>query len=285
MRDDYPNTENLAQTVAREARRPIDIRELDGRHLFAVPEGFTLETDEALLKLQPAPLRPTGKVHLQTLDSFIDYLLKHRGVGTTVWCQANYVAGTVDFIAVLNDHEPSAEQDAPGWRDFRATFKPAYSVEWSRWTKSNREKMSQVEFATFIDDNLKDIAPPEEGLPSGTQMLQMASCIEISQDKRIKSAVRLQSGGIQVEYVENDDAATVERMQLFERFRLGIPVFWQGAAYKLDARLRYKHSEAKLALWYELVRPDKLVEDAIGEMVAIIEERLELAVLFGSPDA
>ena len=68
------------------------------------------------------------------------------------------------------------------------------------------------------------------------------------------------SGGVQMSFVQDDDNQTLEKMQLFERFSIGIPVFWNGDAYRLDARLRYRVREGVLKFWYELIRPEKCLK-------------------------
>ena len=41
-----------------------------------------------------------------------------------------------------------------------------------------------------------------------------------------------------------------------------MPIYFNGAAYRIDARLKYRIREGKLTLWYELIRPEKIIEDA-----------------------
>lgn len=106
--------------------------------------------------------------------------------------------------------------------------------------------MTQAEFATFIEDNLADIAG-SDGLPSGADMLRMSIDFEAKQDMRFKSALRLQSGGVDLAFVQQEDNGTLEKMKLFDRFAIGVPVFWGDAAYRVEARLRYRVREGKLS--------------------------------------
>ncbi|KAG1439574.1 hypothetical protein G6F57_019347 [Rhizopus arrhizus] len=143
-----------------------------------------------------------------------------------------------------------------------------------------------MEFATFIEDNIHCFAGNDveggKGFPSGGEMLQMALAFEASSEKRIRSAVRLQSGGVQIEHVDTDDAATVSRMQAFDRFRLGLAPFWRGDSYPLEAKLRYRNTGGGLSLWYDLVRPDRVVDHAVEEMLAQIEATTAIKPIFGS---
>lgn len=113
------------------------------------------------------------------------------------------------------------------------------------------------------------------------QLLQMALAFEASSEKRVRSAVRLQSGGVNIEHVDTDDAATVTRMQAFDRFRLGLAPFWRGDSYPLEAKLRYRNSSSGLSLWYDLVRPDRVVDYAVEEILAKIEAATTIKPIFG----
>lgn len=270
--------ENIAATIAREARKPF---ELSGdKEYIAIPDGWKLEDCEKTL---PTPRRKKASVVLADADSFISYLKRHGSLASaTIWCEADYKSGQVSFTGIMNDH--SEEVDGQQWRDHIVKLVPAKAVEWERWVASNRKPMSQLDFATFIEENLADIATAP-GFPSGTDMLQMATGLEIAQDSMIKSAIRLQSGGVRMEYVEDSNAETVRSMEVFSKFALGLPVFYSGAAYMLEARLKYKLSGGKLSFWYELIRPDKVVEDAAKTITTTIQEATGFPLFHGKPFA
>jgi uncharacterized protein YfdQ (DUF2303 family) len=277
---------NIAETIALESRKPIPLTTLGSHTLFAVPDGFHVETDAALQKLQPHPERLVGSVALDTIESFVDYVNRHKTAATTIWCKTDSVAGSTTFTAIINDHgaAPKGLPGVPGWRDFRAVFTPLRSLEWKTWAGSNRTGMSQDEFAIFVDDNLKDIATVE-GQPTGTEMLALATQFEITQDKRFRSAVRVQSGGVNLEYVENDDEGTIQRMMMFDRFTLGLSPFWRGKGLYVQARLKYSLREGKLKLWYELVRPDIAFEMATNALIEKLSADLAQPILFGNAAA
>lgn len=279
-----PELHNLAETLAREMKQPIEIISEPAGDIkrVALPPGWTLaERDDA--KLRATPSRKAANVRLNEADSFIDYIKRHGSLtDSTIWCVADYLAGKVSFLGILNDH--GEEENRPAWRDHRATFTPEFSEEWHRWTGKHQQPFSQVEFASFVEDNLKDIASVE-GQPSGAQMLEMALTFEANQDMRFKSAIRLQSGGVQMSFVQDDDAQTLQKMQVFDRFSLGFPVFWNGDAYRLDARLRYRVRDGKLTFWFELIRQDKVLEDATQTLIAQIREKTGTPFFFGEPFA
>ncbi|MDR2173633.1 MAG: YfdQ family protein [Burkholderiales bacterium] len=277
------SSENLAETLAREMKKPEVLDSASSAfatRTILLPPGWTSEyqDDEGDL---PAPRRKTATVRLDDVNSFIDYVKRHGSLArASIWCEANYAKGSVELIAILNDH--GEEESEPAWRDHKAFFRPALSEEWNRWIGGNKKQFSQAEFAAFIEDNMGDVAGAD-GSATGAQMLDMALQFEANQDMRFKSAIRLQNGGVQMSFVHDDDDATLAKMQMFDRFNLGIPVFWNDAAYKIDVRLRYRVREGKLTFWYELLRHDKALEAATKEMLDSIRKQTGTTFFFGKP--
>ena len=272
------NQQNIAETVAREARKPFPIS--NDCSFIAVPDGWRLEDTE---KTELTPRRKVGKVAMTDADSFIGYVKRHGALANaTIWCDANFTAGKVALTAILNDH--GELEGAQEWRDHLATFVPVFSEEWKRWNGANKHAFNQAEFAAFIEENLKDIASVD-GSPSGAQMLEMALSFEANQDMRFKSAIRLQNGGVQMSFVQDDDSQTLAKMQMFDRFSIGLPVFWNGDAYQIDARLRYRVRDGKLTFWFELIRQDKVLEAATKTLIEKIKAETGKPFFFGTPFA
>lgn len=235
-----------------------------------VPKGWQLQKldNEHLLA---HPRRTTAVATMGDDDSFVAYVLRHAKPGSLVWCEFNPVASRLHFTAVFDEHH-----DKPGWRAHRATFAPTLSPEWQKWNQYNKQSKSQLAFAEFIEQNEQDISNLD-GYPTSLQMLTMATEFEARQDQRIKSTLRLQSGGIQLEYVADADKGTVERMKVFDKFVIGIPVFWSTpkaeapiAAYQIKARLRYRMQEGRVTFYYDLIRPDLVHQAAALALVAKI---------------
>lgn len=273
---------NIAEILAREMKQPIEIISEPGGNIkrVALPPGWTLYEKDDDSKLLAVPRRKRATVKLQDADSFINYIKRHGSLtGSTIWCVADYKAGKVDFLGIINDHGEDATQ--ADWRDHRASFSPEFSEEWNRWVGMHKEPFTQADFAAFIEDNLKDIVSVS-GSPTGGQMLEMAVTFEANQDMRFKSAIRLQNGGVQMSFVQDDDAQTLQKMQVFDRFSLGFSVFWNGDPYQLDARLRYRVRDGKLTFWFELIRQDKVLEAATQTLITQIREKTGNPFFFGA---
>lgn len=247
-----------------------------------LPPGWRAETQDIdLSTVDPQPARRTGTVDLLDPESYIAFVASYTaqpGETPRIYVATDYILGSVNFIAVLNDHG-----DGPQWRDYRVNFQPRPSIEWTTWRLHSAQEMSQSAFAVFLEDNAKDIATVE-GLPTSAQMLQMALNFESTAEARIKSSVRLQSGTVAFSYTDAEDDATLKRMEMFGRFAIGIPAFYNGTPYRIDARLRYRNSAGKLTFWYELIRADLVLQDATRDLIKSIRDALPaVPVLMGVP--
>lgn len=274
---------NIAETLAKEMKAPVEIISEAGGNMkrVALPPGWTLVEKDDDAKLLSAPRRKIAKVKMHDAESFIDYTRRHGSLtDSTIWCIADYKAGKVGFTAILNDH--GEEESQAAFRDHRATFSPEFSEEWNRWTSKNKQPFNQAAFAEYIEENLKDIASVE-GSPTGAQMLEMALAFEANQDMKFKSAIRLQNGGVQMAFTQDDDAGTLAKMSAFDRFTVGFPVFWNGDAYRIDARLRYRVREGKLTFWFELIRQDLILEAATQTLITVIRDKTGNPFFFGEP--
>lgn len=250
-------------------------RRADGDYAI-VPQGYVLNDLEPY---QRFPRRKRGNVSMSTVESFIAYVNKHYTQDySVIYAALDPTKYMASMVAVLNDHS-SLNAD---WRDHKCTFIPKGSVEFGRWLGKDRMPMKQVEFAAWLEDNLGDIATVE-GFPTGVEILKMAIGFEATADKRLKSRINLQSGGVRFEFVDDEDKDTRTTMEAYSRFMLGLPVFYGAkVAYQVEARLKYREHNGSLTFWYELIRPDKVFAEAIEEDLKRVVDETDVMMLYGS---
>lgn len=251
-----------------------------GQHFVILRDETGKERIEQLPEIS-APLFGEGTVQLHDAASFAEYVRRlNAGPSLGVYATLN----PAKFVAVFDDHV-TAEQ--PGWKALRAEYAIEHSVEWITWTKHNGEGAafgSTGALAKFLEENAPDITEP-----NGAVMQEIALNFRINSEVSFASAERLQNGQVELLYNNIVDGhsrnASGRKIGIPERFRIEIPV-WRGmtsSRYTLDARFRYRLRDQKLALWYELVRPHKVLEQAFHETWKEIEGALKTKILFGSP--
>lgn len=249
-----------------------------GIPFVTMPDGAKHIGIESLLT---APIRKRGSVITTDTSSFIHYTMKHGSLDDcTIYAEIESELNRFSLVAVINDHGDEKAQ----WRDHRCSYDPKQSVEWKRWLSNNKSVMSQADFATWLEDNLTDIAAVE-GMPTGADVLAMALGFEANAEKKFRSKINLQSGGFSLEFVEDETKQTKTSMKVFERFTLGLPVFDSSASnYPLEARLKYREKSGVLNFWYELIRPDRVFKTAVNDEVERIQEVTGLPLLSGKPE-
>lgn len=255
-----------------------------------LPAGAQVHSLEALL---PKPARPRGTVRLHDWRSFcavvmarthdnLVTLTSHDDAGAVTGTSRAYrqlrIYGQLDpkpsFTAVFNDHDGG---DA-GWRDDRAVFDCPLSTEWTRWLGQSGKVMTQEAFATWIEDNLPDIATPP-----AADMLEISRSLEAKKKVNFASGLRLSNGQNQLTYEETiEGTAAKGRLTVPETFSIGIPVLEGGHRYQVEARLRYRIADGgKLSMWYDLLRPHKILEDAVDSVWQAIEAELGATIVHG----
>ncbi len=267
---------NFAQTIKDISIASMEPRSFgNGQPFIVVPDGYRYENLESMMI---NPVRKRGQVITSNTESFIAYTKKHGSLDDcTIYADVDSDKSHFKLVGVINDHG----DDKPQWRDFRCELTPKLAIEWSRWTGADRKNFNQADFATFIEDNLGDIATVD-GFPSGAEMLAMALGFEANSTKRVRSKINLQNGNVQFEFAEDDDEKTKTTMQVFQRFMLGIPVF-DGSkdAYPLEARLKYRESSGKLTYWFELIRPDRVFKTAVQTELDLVKSMLGFQIIQG----
>lgn len=253
--------------------------DLDGQHYTVVPAGWNLGS----LPTQAAPARVTGTTKLRDATSFIRFFIDHKLTRSRIYAQLD----PARFLAVfdeLDTSKPDTDDEAlagasgqADWRGFRAEFAVPASREWSLWTNANRKHMSQLAFAEFLQDNLPDVAEP-----AGADLLQMALNFEAAQSGQFIAAQRLQDGSHNLAWKADNNASGSVRLPEFIKLR--IPVFENEQPEDLQARLRYRVKDGSLAIWYELVRPHKVLEKAFRDTWARIAAETDGHILLGSPE-
>lgn len=271
-------TETAAHAVMQAMNQ--ELRDVHGTPVLLAPEGFTaLE----MAHLLPAPTRKRGTVVLNDAESFIAVVNDQKDKSTRMFSTINPPTFTAVFNHIAN---------RAGWGDHIAKYNAPLSPEWKTWDGADGKSMSQVEVAQFLESNLVDVLhvpedAPEKGLlksPDGSTLLEVCRTLEATKKVDFKSSVRLGDGSTQFTYNEDvQGSAKAGTLSVPEHFTIAIPVFENGDKWPLLVRFRYRIDGGALRIWFELVRPHKVIEHAVKELREKIAAATELQVLNGTP--
>lgn len=274
MAYDDENSVCDAQVALRAGLALSDFQEIDGHPFLLIPDETKL-TSLDIFKNNPS--RRQGNTSLRDPESFCRFVMEENSAETRIY--GNLKEGR--FRAVFNDHcGDKLATPVAGWRDYTATYACPQSVEWSTWKSNSGQQMNQVKFAQFIEDNLPDIAEPP-----AAEMLEVSRTLEAKKKVNFAQGIRLSNGQNELTYEESiEGTAGKGKFKIPEEFTIGIPVLEGGLRYAVQCRLRYRITDGgQLAMWYEIVRPHKIMEDAIGEVWKKIEDHTGKKIFNGDP--
>jgi hypothetical protein len=74
----------------------------------------------------------------------------------------------------------------------KAVYDCPFSDEWKAWSGADGNKMNQIDFAEFLENNIQNVAPISDNYkgPSGTDLLEMVLAFQETRKVEFKSVKR-----------------------------------------------------------------------------------------------
>lgn len=247
--------------------------EADGTPFICLPAGTKIESLDAFVKPKHIRANPS----FNDVSSFTAYVLKFADDDTIVF--ANPSADGVEVAAIIDYHHGVT----PEWCKHKATFKTQLTPEYQTWMAANRKQMNQVDFATWLEDNANLMVEP-----SGTDLLELVRTLHGHKNARFSGEVRLATGNYSVSWEEETVVKATTKteggsIELPRIITAGIAPFLGASPYAIQARLKTKVEERKLALWFETIAPHVIIRDSINLVCAQIKAALNRPLLIGAP--
>jgi len=202
-----------------------------------------------------APARIRRNINVVEVISFVDYWQRFATDRSEIHADLK----ARKFTAVIDAHAP----DRPAWQEHTCALTCRTSTEWDTWHGSNGSAMNQVKFAEFIEANSIDIVTP-----SAADMKEIALTLEAKKKVNFSSGVRLDNGQIQLGYHETIEGSAGPKgeLRIPEKFSLALRIFQGGEKYEVEAHLRYRINDGSLTFFYQIIRPERLLEDAFEQV-------------------
>lgn len=243
--------EKIIKEIANLATNGLNVGALADVPAILARDDFRIESLE---QLQKSPNRIRQSVIVSTAKSLIDYTNKFKIAGTALFCD-------LDRLTVKAVFDYHADPEQARWGDHTVSYTCPHSKDWKAWSGKNKQAMSQIEFGQFIENNIHCVAS-EGNAVSGAELLAMVLAFEETRKSEFKSVQRLQDGTMAFSFT--DEKSGGGKTRLPEEIVLGLQPFHNGDYYQIKARIRYRIKDGVLALWYELINPEKVIEDAFN---------------------
>lgn len=251
-------TGNVGQAIAAglrigelEAPRMIDV---EGVPHLVTPADISVKECSELL---PRPLALKEARAFYEVESFARYVNQFRDDDTRIYV-THETPNILELCAVFDDHEgvrheddneaPAVNNARPRWKRHRAFLKLEPSAELRVWMMRADERMDQLAFAQFLQEQIPFIAEP------AADMLQRAVTVFSTVESDDIESVVAPGGG---EYAVNTKSGVVSTgpVKLPELVVLMLRPYPRADAIPFSARVRWSFSkrDKTLSFWYALM--------------------------------
>lgn len=285
--------------------------------VMGVPEGMrtvdlTEHYEKAATKLQP--WRRTGTATMQDLESLIAWANRNKGETSALFasiteqpaltCIADYM-GAGPHVTDHKSRDPAASHCR-----HRAKYTFPLSREWKLWNKISGAALDKAELGAFVEANAKDFLAPSSALMGGPGKLEEWECnfiaiaqqvhgrfgaadtlitlsrrFEVNETSNITSTRNPDTGESSFTFINEHQQPDGNPVQIPSLFLLALPVFDNGAFYRLAARFRYQKSGSGVKFFLTLHNPDIALQDAIEGALKEAQSKTGLPLFRGTPEA
>jgi hypothetical protein len=285
--------------------------------IVAVPHGLKV-TDLTAQHLEGAtrlkPLRRTGTARLADLESFIGWTNRFKGPESVIFSQITPMPKLTAVIDYHGEGSPTLDAESrdplANYGKHRATYDFPVSQEWKLWNGVHDKPLGKDEFGEFIEANAKDLLDPspyllgtgrEDPAPWEQRMAdiaaklqgrfgQYASLVQLSRSFQAQEVGHLNvttnrdTGEASVQFLTEHRDPDGAPLKLPNLFMIAIPVFEEGALYRLAVRFRYRKNGDSLKFIVSLYNAEVALRDAAREAIDQAHVATDLPVLMGVPE-
>lgn len=288
------------------AAQGIEIVQIDA------PEGFTGLPAKVPVALhrgdQPAvnalanvlesyrlhPKRKQGTAEAQTFESFCELINRHKSEHSAIFADADWRKPS--FTAVIDYHHLGVDGQ-PDYGKHRVHYAFPLSEEWQAWNKMNGQKMTQEDFAYFLEDRVAELSAPTDEeriwlerdfattVATPSQLVELSRGLQVNVASKVKAAHTLANGEGQIVWEESHQDANGQPLKVPGIFILSVPPFFMGDKMRIPVRLRYRAAGGSVVWFYQIYRPDQFITEHVRHALFDAREKTGLPTYEGKPES
>ena len=282
------------------ANRPRTIQ-LTEREVVLVPSGHgafqAVPSRKFLEAYDTKPDRRRGTAVLEDLDSFVAHTNRFKGPTSVLF--ASIADGSPRLTSVLDYHEPGDDEiEGAKFGQHRGLYTFPLSEQWEAWTQVATAKLTQADFAEFLESRVLDVIDPKRAgeatsdlvadlgvsLTTASRLLELSRGLQVRVNSKVAQAVSLSNGETQFSYATEHQDEKGAPLKIPNAFLIGIPVFDREDAYQLLVRLRYRVREGSVSWSLEPHNTSKALADAFEGACKEAQEQTGLPLFYGRPE-
>lgn len=234
------------------------------------------------------PARKKGTACAQSLDGFIDLTKRHQTQHSAVFASTNWEKPSLTTI--INYHRIDDDNGKADFLDHKVHYSFPLSDEWVAWQEKNKEKMSQEDFALFVEEQIACLATPTEEeeketqdifmmtLAKPTKMMELSRGLKVTVNSEVGQDVRLSDGTGSLTWNESHKDMNGKPLNVPGAFMLCIAPFKNGERIRLKVLLRYRVMRGVVSWYYQIYRPDIAIVTAVKTAMDKVAQETGLPV-------
>jgi hypothetical protein len=295
----------------------LTVGDIDTTWLVSVPEGRKVE-DLTSLRIAAAeyfaPQRRRGTARLADLQSLIDWANRFKGENSALYANPDMERPTLECIADYHAEGPAmpfGNDTTARHCAHRGRYAFPLSKEWKRWMAISGKPLDKDEMGEFIEANAKDVMDPTPALlkledadsnqPWETRLIQTARHIEgrygqlgqllamsrqfqVYETSNLAVTSNRDTGESSIQFLNEHNDKDGAPIKIPNLIIIGIPVFENGAAYRMPVRFRYRKSGSAVKFIMSIYSPEKAFDAAFDEALTTARDGTELPLFLGQPE-
>lgn len=250
---------------------------------------------------------------MQDLESLIGWANRNKGESSALFATVNDAPSLTCIAdyhlsgAPLMDHT-GRDTKASHCRH-RAHYAFPLSQEWKIWNSQSGVLMGKAELGAFVEANAKDMLTPSAALINNTDqqeqwernmqlvaqavrgrfgtpdtLISLSRRFEVNETSNITTSRNPDTGETSFNFVNQHQQPDGSPVQIANLFLIALPVFENGALYRMPVRFRYQKSGPEVKFALTLHNPDLALRDAVEEALTEAREQTGLPLFRGKPE-
>ncbi len=289
-------------------------------HLITVPKHRTVVdlTEHHRNAMEfVKPYRRRGVAQLYDLQSLIDWTNRFKGDTSALWADTDMKSPSLTCIADYHASGPIEVDDDfsdPTARHcaHRGVYNFPLSDEWKAWMRISGEMLDKNKMGDFIEERARDIMDPtpailanKEGAKNAewenrlirtaakiegrygqlTELLAMSRSFQVYETSNLSVSTNRDTGEQEIQFLNEHKAKDGKPLKVPNLIIIAIPVFVNGAPYRMPVRFRYRKSGPDVKFSLSIYNPEKAFEAAFNEATQKAAEETDLPIFAGKPEA
>lgn len=238
------------------------------------------------------PARRTGTARVETLQSFIDLVNRHKTGDSAIFAKTAWPDPAL--TAVIDYHGLGLE---PAWLKHRVHYAFPLTDEFKAWAALDGKPMEQLAFAEFIEEHAAELASPlpaeiteyepkfKSRFANPNELIELSRHLEVFVGAKIKQQHRLQTGEKQITFDVEHTNINGEPIDIPGIFILNVKPFVDGDVARIPARIRYRAGGGAVVWFFDLYRWEQALRDRAHNDMLRAAEETALPAFEGAPEA